>query len=253
MKNFIIKLAKQSGQEINKKFNHDRIVKVKAKSQIVTQADLIADKIIVSALKKKFPKHAILSEESGQNKIESDYLWVIDPLDGTTNYSIGSPLFATQIALFYKNNPVLSVAFCPVMNELYFAEYKKGAYLNNKKIKVSSKHNLNESFLTFCHGSTKSDMMRAMKIYNKIKLMGLDSRQLGSAAIETGFVAAGRTDCIMIPGANVWDVGPGVLFIREAGGRVTDFFGKEWDLKSKDMVGSNGAIHSQLIRFLKSI
>ncbi|MFA5021808.1 MAG: inositol monophosphatase [Patescibacteria group bacterium] len=253
MKNFVIKLAKQAGAEIYRHFNHDLIIKVKSKSQIVTKADLISDKIIVAALKKKFPAFDILSEESGQTNLKSKYLWAVDPLDGTTNYFIGSPLFAVSISLFFEGNPILGIAYAPAMNELYVSEINQGAYLNNKKIKVSKNNLLADSFLTYCHGSTKSDIKRAMKIYNRIKLHSLDSRQLGSAALELGFVAAGRTECIMIPGANSYDVGSGVLLVREAGGKVTDFSGKDWNLKSKDLVASNGRIHQQLLKFLKNI
>jgi myo-inositol-1(or 4)-monophosphatase len=253
MKNFVIQLAKQAGSEIKNLFNHDKIVKVKAQSQIVTRADLIANKTIISALKKKFPNHGILSEESGLSKINSDYLWVVDPIDGTTNYWIGSPLFAVSIALFKNSQPILAVVYAPAMNELFLAQAGQGVQLNNKRIQVSKSNKLADSFLTFCHGSTKPDIRRAMKIYNKIKLNSLDSRQLGSAAIELGFVAAGRTECIMIPGANSWDVGAGVLLVREAGGKVTNFSGQEWNLNSKDMVASNGRIHNQLIKFLKDV
>ncbi len=253
MKNFVIKIAKQAGAEIKKRFNKDKIIKVKSKSQIITTADLIANKIIVSALKRKFPTHSILSEESGQNKLKSDYLWVVDPLDGTTNYSIGSPLFAISLALFFKNDPVLAVIYAPALNELYWAEKNKGAWLNQKRIRVFKTKNLKDSFFTYCHGSSQKDIRRAMKIYSQIKLKTLDSRQLGAAAIELGFVACGRTDCIAIPGAHSWDVGGGVLLVREAGGKVTDFSNQEWNLKSKDMVASNGKIHNQLIKLLKNI
>ncbi len=253
MKQYLISLTKQAGAEVLKHFNRDRIVRVKGRSQIVTQADLIADKIIINSLKRKFPGHGILSEESGRNINQSPYLWVVDPLDGTTNYSIGSPLFAVQLALFKNNEPLIACAFAPVLNEVYFAEIGKGFFLNNKKMRVSRVKNFSKSFFTFCHGSKKADQKRAMKIYTAAKLKALDSRQLGSAALETGFVAAGRTDSIVLPGANRWDVGPGALFIREAGGRVTDFAGKEWNLKSKDFAGSNGLIHDQLLKFLKNI
>lgn len=263
MKNYIIQLAKKAGAEIHKRFNKDRIIKVKKKSQILTQADLVADKIIVAGLKKKFPSHGILSEESGLQKNKthppkrsvsgSDYLWVIDPLDGTTNYAIGSPLFGVGISLFFKDQPILAVAYLPAMNELYFAEKGKGAYLNNKKIKVSNTKTVATSLLTYCHGSAPKDIKRGMKVYQKIKLSGLDCRQLGSAAVEFAFVAAGRTESILLPGAHVWDVGPGTLIVREAGGKVTDFQGKNWNLKSKDVVASNGKIHNQLLKMLKNI
>jgi len=253
MKNFIIQLAKIAGDQILQRFNKDKIIRIKKKSQIVTQADLIADRIIVKNLRKKFPGYGILSEESGRHKTQSKYLWVIDPLDGTTNYAIGSPMFAVGISLFFENQPILACAYMPAMKELYFAQKGKGAFLNGKKIKISQSTRLAESFLTFCHGSAKNDIKRALKIYNKIKLISLDSRQLGAAAVEMGFVACGRTDCIIIPGAHPWDVGPGTLLVREAGGKVTDFAGADWNLKSKDMVASNGKIHQQLLKLLKNI
>jgi|SRR3989344_6847854 len=253
MKNFIIQIVKKAGDQVAKKFNNDKIIKIKKKGQIVTQADLIADKIIVSAIKKKFPKHSILSEESGHQKQPSEYFWIIDPIDGTTNYSIGSPLFAIQVVLFKNDQPVLAAAYAPRMQEMYFAESDKGSYLNNKKMRVSDVKSLDQSFLTFCHGSDQKNIKRAVKIYNKIKFNSLDSRQLGSAAIEFSFVAAGRTECIILPGAHSWDVGAGALFVREANGKVTDFKGKDWNLKSEDIVASNGKIHDQLLKFLKNM
>jgi len=253
MKNFIIKIVKRAGSEVEKKFNKDRVIKIKKRGQIVTQADLIADKIIVGAIKRKFPGHSILSEESGHRKTNSEYFWIIDPIDGTTNYSIGSPLFAVQVALFRNYQPILAAAYAPKMNELYFAEKDKGFYLNNKKMTVSGVEKLNDAFLTFCHGSNQKDIKRAVKIYNEIKFSSLDSRQLGSAAIEFAFVACGRTECIIIPGANSWDVGAGALFVREARGKVTDFDGMDWNLDSKDIVASNGRIQNQLLKFLRNI
>lgn len=253
MKNFVTKLAKQAGSEIIKHFNRDKIVKTKSKSQIVTQADLISNKIIITGLKKKFPTHSILTEEDGSTDNRSPYCWVIDPLDGTTNYFIGSPIFAVSIALFFGHQPILAVIYAPAMNELYTAEKNQGAYLNGKRIKVSQVKNINHAFLTYCHGSSQKDIKRAIKIYNKIKLKSLDSRQLGAASLELGFVAAGRTECIMIPGANSWDVGAGVLLVKEAGGMATDFSGQNWNLQTKDIVASNGKIHQPLIKFLKNI
>lgn len=251
MKNFIVQLAKKAGQEIAKRFNRDKVVKIKSKGQIVTQADLIADKIIVSALKKKFPNHTILSEESGLQNKKSTYLWIIDPLDGTTNYSIGSPLFAVSIALFKNNQPILAVVYAPQLKELFTAEKNKGSQLNGKKITVSKIKNFADSMLTYCHGSTLLAIKRAVKIYNKIKFNSLDTRQLGTASLESSFVSAGRTECIIIPGANSWDVGAGVLLVREAEGKVTDFQGQEWNLNSRDFVASNGKIHNQLLKFLR--
>jgi len=253
MDKFIIGLSKKAGAEIRKHFNRDRIVKIKSKSQIVTTADLISEKIILKALRKKFPTHRIISEEAGSNQIKSDFVWSVDPLDGTTNYSIGNPLFAVQLALFYKLKPILSVAYAPVLNELYFAKEGKGAFLNGKRMKVSKVKKMDEAIVTYCHGSMEKHLKRAVKVYQKIKLTSLDSRQLGSAALELGFVAAGRTECIIIPGAHSWDVGAGTLMVREAGGKVTDFKGQDWNLNSIDMVGTNGLMHKNILKLLKNI
>lgn len=255
MKQTAIKAAKETGELLLKKFQSLKSgdIQFKDKHEIVTTEDLRAEKKIVRILKKKFPNHSILSEEGGGKKKKSDYLWVIDPLDGTTNYSIGSPLFAVSISLFYKKKVILGVVFTPLTKELFVAEKNRGAYLNGKRIKVSKKKTLAKSLLTFCHGHKLRDIKRVTRIYQKFKLAGQDLRQLGAASLELGFVADGRTEAIIIPGAHQWDVAAGVLLVREANGRVTDFKGKEWNLNSKDMVATNGRIHKEILKALKGI
>jgi myo-inositol-1(or 4)-monophosphatase len=226
-------------------------IKLKSFTQIVTAADLGSEKIIINHIKNNFPQHHILSEEAGEKKSDSDYFWIIDPIDGTTNFTMHNPLWSISIGLAYQGELILGVVYAPMLKELYIAEKGKGAKLNGKKIKVSQ---ISEGKIlnAYCHGSDKKDVKRAIKYYSYQKLQQLDCRQLGSAAIELAFVATGRIESIVIPGLNSWDVAAGILIVREAGGKVTDFKNNEWNLKSKDMLASNRIIHNQIIKALKT-
>jgi len=253
------KLAKQVALEAGiflknnfDKFDRSKGMKIKSKDQIQTWVDRAAEKIILLKIKKSFPNHHILSEEVGDNRKKSDYYWIIDPLDGTTNYTMHLPAYGVSIALAYQNNIVLGVTYVPELNELTVAELGRGARANDKRIKVSSQSQLNKSLLTFCHGSMIYDIKRAIKFYSKFKLMGFDYRQIGSAVLEFNFVAAGRTEAIMLPGANLYDVAAGSLIVREAGGKVTDFKNKEWTIKSKDILASNGKVHRQILEIINN-
>ncbi|MFA6272587.1 MAG: inositol monophosphatase family protein [Patescibacteria group bacterium] len=252
MKQVAIRAAREAGVSLLKRFHNikSKDVHFKDKHEIVTSEDYRAEKIILNHIRQNFPDHSILSEEGGGKKRKSEYLWVIDPLDGTTNYSMGNPLYAVSIALFKNDEVVLGVVHAPYMKELYVAEKGRGAYLNGKKLHVSSLSSVGKSMLTYCHGHRAEDRKRAIAIYGRLKHDGRDIRQLGAASIELGFVADGRTETIVIPGAHSWDVGAGVLLVREAGGKVTDFKGNEWSLKSIDMLASNGRVHSNLLKIV---
>ena len=253
------KSAIEAGKVLKKRFlNFNRSgVKFKPGYEILTQADLESEKIILGTIKKEFPNHRILSEESGENKKTSDYLWIVDPLDGTTNFSMHNPLFSVSIGLCFKNKIILGVIYFPVLDELYIAEKNKGArkyYPSNsasgKKMKVSNikKGNI---INTYCHGRKASDIKRATDYHRRQKIDNFDCRQLGSAAIELAYVACGRVESIFIPGAHSWDVAAGVILVREAGGRVSDSKGRDWTLESRDILASNGLIHNQILKKIK--
>jgi myo-inositol-1(or 4)-monophosphatase len=244
--------AKKAGAILLKRYkSFDRSkVDFKSKHEILTAADLAAEKEIIKIISKNFPEHQILAEESGERKSESDYKWYIDPLDGTTNFSIHNPLWATSIGLSYKNKIVLGIVYSPSLDEFFYAEKGKGAYLNNKKIKVS-KFSGEKVVNTFCHGSKQKNIKKAMRYYNKQKLTKFDARQLGSASVELAYVASSRVESITIPGVHSWDVAAGVLLVKEAGGRVTDFNNKTWDLDNDDIIASNGKVHKQILEALK--
>jgi myo-inositol-1(or 4)-monophosphatase len=222
----------------------------------VTEADTISERRIISAVKKNFPDHRILSEESGDSAVSSDYIWIVDPLDGTTNFSMSNPLWSISIGVTYKREPLLGVIYAPFVGEIYLAEREKGVKIyspsltKGRKMSVSSMK-AEEALHAFCHGHDQESLRRALKYYNHQKEHGFDCRQLGSAAIELSYVAAGRIDSITIPGTNPWDVAAGALMVREAGGKVTDFRNKRWTLDSKDIVASNGKVHENIIDSLK--
>lgn len=252
IKKIAVRAVKKSGLSLLREYNNfDRgTVKLKLHHEILTKADLLSEKIIINEIKKNFSEHRILSEESGKTKNKSVYLWIVDPLDGTTNFSMHNPLWSISVSVCYKNEIILGVVFAPLLGEMYVAEKGIGAMINNKKIRTSNIIK-GKVLNTFCHGSKEKYIKKAIQYFNKQKLSGFDCRQLGSAAIELAYVACGRIESITIPGANSWDVVAGILLVREAGGKVTDFFGKEWDLKSENMIASNGKVHNQILKILK--
>lgn len=254
LKQTAVQAAKEAGKHLIKEFrNFDRTdIRLKSFSQIVTKADLESEKIIIKRIKNNFPLHRILSEEAGEKKNDSDYLWIIDPIDGTTNFTMHNPLWSISIGLAHKGELILGVIYAPMLGELYIAEKEKGARLNGKKIQVS-KINKDKVLNAFCHGSGKVDIDRAIKYFSYQKVRHLDCRQLGSAAIELAFVACGRIESVVIPGINSWDVAAGILLVQEAGGKVTDFKNKEWNLSNRDMLASNGSVHDLIVKALKTI
>jgi len=229
-----------------------REARLKGRHDLVTPADLKSERIILREIKKNFPNHQILSEESGLSQKNHDYLWIIDPLDGTTNFYIHNPLWAVSIALAHKGRLIMGAIYSPLVGELYFAEVGQGAYLNGRRLRVSpnsEKRRIN----AFCHGSGRTNIKRAIKYHTYQKLHALDCRQLGSAAIECAYVAAGRLASILVPGTWPWDVAAGALLVREAGGLVTDFRGHEWHIKGQDFLASSPADHKLLLAIIKKV
>lgn len=218
---------------------------------IVTDADLASEKLIKEILKKEFPNYSFLAEESGLEDNSSEYEWVIDPLDGTTNYSIRDPFFNVSIALAKDDSPILGVVYYPFQDELFHALKGGGAYLNGEKIQVSTTDALCDAFVCFCHGHDPKTVKRATDAYAKIKPVTDRLRQIGAAELEMSYVGCGRVDGFYMLKQNPWDVASGSLIIAEAGGRVTDIDGKPFNLRSKDAVASNGLVHEELLEILK--
>jgi len=256
IKKVAVDAIKKSGKMLLDEYaNFDRsTVKLKSHREIMTKCDVASEKIIVDAVKNNFPDHKILSEEMGGIDGDGDYFWVIDPIDGTTNFSMHNPLWSISVGVAKvdekgKRRMELGIVYAPVMGEMFLAEFEKGATLNGKRIKPS-KIKTGKVLNAFCHSTKIKDIKKAVKYYRYQKLNDFDCRQMGSAAIELAFVACGRIESIMIPGAHPWDVSAGALLVREAGGRVTDFAGKRWSLDSRDIFASNGLVHNRLLKVI---
>lgn len=239
--------AKRAGDELLKKFRTGNYtMKYKSNHEIVTNVDIDSNTIILSIIEKNFPTHSILSEETGMDDKKSDFLWVVDPLDGTTNFFTHNPLFCVAIALVYKGELVLSVIHAPYTKELYWAKKDGGAYESQKPIKVSRQKNINRAFINYCHGYTKKSKETAIRLHKYLKLNKFDSRHFGSTSLELAYLAAGHVDALFIPRPHSWDVAPGVLLVQEAGGRVTSFDGEPWNIKSQSILATNELLHTKM-------
>jgi myo-inositol-1(or 4)-monophosphatase len=225
----------------------------KADKSLTTKADVESEETIRNLLQKRFPNYPILGEETGRTGEESDYLWIVDPLDGTTNYSFQNPFFDISLALTYKHNPIIGVVLYPSQNELFYAEKGKGAHLNEAVISVSKANHVEDSIITFCHGRDQESVKRVIKAFSRLKVINNKVRQLGAAALELCYVACGRTDVFLMVGINAWDVAAGAIILKEAGGNVTDFNGRNFDMESKDILGTNAMLQQKLLGLLNDI
>lgn len=253
---FIQKVAKEAGDAVLKRFGKDGVHYIKSKRiwDVVTKADLLSEKIIVSRIQEKFPEHGIISEESGSKNEGSEYVWVIDPIDGTYNFSSGTPLFGVMICLVHKGDVILSVINIPATRELFFAKAGKGAYMNGKRIKCSSRMDIKS---TFGSGSTSLSLRSKRFVKNLLAVNASDSNMLygsfGSMANNSCYVAAGRRDWMVAVHGSIWDFAPAYLVLKEAGCKVTDTKGNPWKFGTLEMIAANPKIHTQLLKLTKNI
>ena len=253
IKKVALRAAKFSGEMLKKEYaKFNRLdVQLKHHHEVLTKADLMSQEIIIKEIKKYFPAHAIVSEEKVNEKNYSEYVWYLDPIDGTTNFSMHNPLWSISLALAKNNELIFGLIYAPMLEEIYIAQAGLGSELNGKKISVS-KINQGKVLNTFCHGCEDSDIKKALTYYRKQKLNEFDCRQMGSAALELAYVASGRVESFLAPGTHDWDVAAGVLLVREAGGKVTDFNGKDWHLGNPNIAASNGKVHTQILKVINS-
>ena len=253
MKRTAIKAAKEAGKIILHYYSKNVNAMSKENTyNLVTEADIAAENKIISIIKNNFPAHSLLTEESGEEIHNSDYCWIIDPLDGTNNFYHKFPMFCVSIALYKKGKPLIGVVFDPLKNEFFYAEKNEGAYLNNKKIIVSSANRLNKSLLALGFYYERGLLMRKslgqMKKFFYENVHGI--RRTGSAALDLCYTACGRFDGYWELKLNPWDYAAGSLILTEAGGRITDVQGKRYHLMMGNVAASNGKIHKCMIRIL---
>ena len=239
--------ALEAGKVLKEHVDTDFKVYKKGIVNLVTEVDLMAEKAILERIRRSFPDHQILSEEKGSMAGDAGYCWVVDPLDGTTNYAHRYPIFCVSIALEHDGKTILGIVYNPVSGETFTAERGKGAFLNGEKIQVSSADSLIESLL--CTGfSYERDKVRSnLELFNKACMTAQAVRRDGSAALDLCFVACGRFDGFWELTLHPWDIAAGKLIIEEAGGCVTDIRGGPCTNYEPAIIASNGRIHSAIV------
>jgi len=245
-------IARRAGAIVMEGFGHVRQVRQKGAIDLVTEFDQRSEEVIVSALQKEFPEHAILGEETGLHPRTSEYQWVVDPIDGTTNFAHGIPVFAISLGLLRGNLPVAGVVYDPLHEEMYCAALGRGATLNGRPIQVSSQAHLGQALLAtgFAY-DIRTNPRNNLAQYAQFQLRTQGVRRLGSAAIDCAWTALGRLDGYWEFGIKPWDIAAGGLLVREAGGRATSTAGDEEFLSTGTIVVSNGLLHEQMLRVLR--
>jgi myo-inositol-1(or 4)-monophosphatase len=230
--------------EVERKFGQE--------TNLVTQIDKKAEGIIISMIRSKYPDHDFLAEESGSHNKKSEYRWVIDPLDGTLNFTHGVPIFSVSIAIEERGTVIAGVVYDPSSGELFTAEKGKGAFLNKKPIRVSKVDTLIESLLVTGFPYTIQDNPdNAVQHFVNLLMKAQGVRRLGSAAIDLCYVACGRFDGFWEVSLSPWDMAAGILLVEEAGGRFTDFNGAPSSIYTKQVLATNGLIHNKTLDILK--
>jgi myo-inositol-1(or 4)-monophosphatase len=252
-KELIQSLARKAGDALMKHFRQDwALLKERTTAkEAATKYDKEVDRLIVEQIKRHYPHHSLLTEESGFLKGDPGWLWIVDSLDGTGNFANFNPFFSMCVALMHRNALLLGAIYAPAIDEFYFAEKGKGAYLNGVEIHVSDVSNLGQSYILYCEGGEK-DRGRTGKLLHNVYHLVTDIRKLGSAGLETAWVAAGKREAYFSTRIEPWDVAPGVLLVQEAGGKVSDFQGNLWKPQTSDLLFSNNRLHEKILGLLSA-
>ena len=242
---------RRAGDYLRDQFELDHAIWEKHPHDINIAEDLESDKLILAVLAKYFPEHKIISEESGiSGQKNSEYVWLIDPLDGTTNFSLNVPLFCTQLALAQGQKVILSIIYLPTSDMMMWAIKGKGTLIDGKKVGVSRNDNLRRSIIALERGKEKKDFEWLGRSLPKIARNCRTYRNFNCTGIDTYLLAKGAIDGIVTCGAALHDVTPAVSAVIEAGGRITDERGKPWKFGSKFFVATNGKIHEKLLKVI---
>ena len=222
---------------------------------LVTSADIACEELITKTIKTHFPDHSIVTEESEPLENTGEYKWIIDPLDGTSNFSHGLPIFAISIAIVHKGKPIIGVVEIPGLRETFWAEEGSGAYLNGKKILVSQTAELGSGLFTtgFPYDRTGARYQKNMELFKAVYTESHGVRRMGSAAMDLCFLAAGRFDAFWEYGLEAWDIAAGKIIVEEAGGLVTNMDGTTLNPKLKNMLATNRVLHPTFLKIIKDM
>ncbi len=252
-KQILLSATEAGAKELKRFFNGKfKISNKEGINNLVTEADHAADKAILKIIHKEFPAHGIVSEESVEKVTESEYKWIIDPIDGTVNFANGIPICCVSIGLEHNGKMLMGAVYNPIMNEFYFAEKGKGATLNDKKISVGNKTEVLKSCLVTGFPYTYLDQANGpIQVFERLIRRGVPVRRLGSAATDLCWVAAGRFDGFYEHQLNAWDSAAGFLIVEEAGGKVTDLKGSTYSPYQPGIIATNGLIHDELVEWVQ--
>jgi myo-inositol-1(or 4)-monophosphatase len=253
MLNFAIRVAQDAGRLLRDRLGTNIDIGHKGSINLVTDVDLASEKLIREAIATHHPRHQVLAEESGLSDSGSEYRWIVDPLDGTTNYAHGYPVFCVSIALECNGEVILGVVYDPMRDELFAAERGVGATLNNRAIHVSKTEDLMQSILsTGFPYDIKTSTLTNLNHWENFAMNAQALRRDGAAALDLCYVACGRFDGFWELNLSPWDTAAGALIVAEAGGRVTDFSGGTFSNYKPEVVASNGLIHERMIEVLET-
>jgi myo-inositol-1(or 4)-monophosphatase len=248
-----IDISREAGTLIRELSTKPLEIKYKRRSDLVTIADKKSEALIVGHLRKKFPEHNIVAEEGGNHSSSSEYCWYIDPLDGTTNYAHGYPVYSVSVGLAFRNEVIAGVVFDPTRDEMFSAERGSGAFLNGQRLHVSATETLSESLVATGFPPFASNHDLNVEFYFRFTELSHGVRRAGSAAIDLCSVAAGRYDGFWELKLNPWDKAAGTLMVTEAGGRIGDVRGGGFNLLGDDVFASNGVVHDEMVKEFQEI
>jgi len=253
--NVMVKACRKASKTLIRDFGEieNLQVSIKGPGDFVTASDKKVEKILINELQKARPNYSILSEEIGKISNDESFKWIIDPIDGTTNFLHGVPHFAISIGLEHEGEIICGIIYDPIKDEMFVAEKGNGSYLNNQRIRVSSRSKLKDCII-FTGGPKKESQDRdlALKEYNNFSSKVLiPIRKLGSASLDMAYVAAGRCDGFWQRNLNYWDIAAGIILVKESGGFVTDFHGEDKYTENKTILVTNSKINNEMIEVLK--
>ncbi len=249
LKSTLIRAVEAGAQELQRFFNGSfKVTNKEGINNPVTEADLASEKAIVAAIKADYPDHFILSEEAGELSQNSEYKWIIDPIDGTINFANGIPICCVSVGIEQAGKLLMGAVYNPLMSEFFFAQKGGGAWLNDQRIFVSGKSEMMKSCLVTGFPYTYLDSENGpLQVFERLIRKGVAVRRLGSAAIDLCWTACGRFEGFYEHKLNAWDSAAGVLILEEAGGKVTGFNGQPHSIYQPDILATNGKIHDELL------
>jgi myo-inositol-1(or 4)-monophosphatase len=246
-------IAREAGALLSQYFERRIGFELKGEHDLVTEADRASEKLVVERLRSHFPTHSIVGEEGAEHKGASEFCWYVDPLDGTTNFAHGFPMYNITMGLEQSGELIAGVIFDPERNEMFASERGSGAYLNHRRIRVSKVARVEDALVATGFPSRKRHQNVNVHFYYQLAMISHGVRRAGSAALDLAYVASGRLDAFWEFGLNPWDMAAGILLIEEAGGKCTDMQGAPASLRGPHLLTDNGAVHDGMLGIFSEV